>query len=180
MANEGRFVEAYKALIAPKLRHEDVCTLLRNGGVERDILTRKGFDVNMRLFESSPGYRDIILEVVSYIKRLATTEREGYKKPHGFSGANVGIPLNIIALADGTVMLNPTYYPTRTDTRVSVSNCGSLLLEKPITIRRYAEVRVKWFDLDGRQQVKTGYYPTEQHEVDHNNGILITDREAEK
>lgn len=157
-------------------KHEDYCTQLKNGGIEEDILTRRLFDVNMRLFQSSQEYNAIVLHICSYMRWCATTEKEGYKKPHGYSGANAGIPFNIIALADGRVMINPKIFWTSQDVRKVESNCGSLLLEEPITIERYSHIRCSFFDEDGMEHEIDGYLPTVQHETDHNNGILITDR----
>lgn len=157
------------------LTHTDVCTLLANDE-DKDILTRRLFDVNMRLFASSPDYRSIVLCCCEYIRELATTEREGYKKPHGFSGANAGIPFNIIALANGEVMINPAIVMDNGCYTGVKSNCGSLLLEKPIKIIRLKEILFGYYDRDGKYHSKQGFYPTVQHEIDHNNGILITDR----
>lgn len=157
--------------------HSDYCTLLSNEE-DRDILTRKGFDVNMRLYKTSSQYYEIIEQIVNYIHWGARTVKQGYKKPHGFSGANAGIPFNIIALADGTVMLNPRIID-HLGRRTSISNCGSLLLEKPIEIARHAWVRVEYYDLAGNKRYVDGFLPTVQHEIDHNLGILITDRKVE-
>lgn len=160
------------------MTHQDACTFLKNVE-DQDILTRRLFDVNMRLFRDNPKYRGLIQWVAGYIKYLATTEREGYKKPHGYSGANAGIPFNIIALADGTMMINPKIVNTWGGTKIGESNCGSLLLVKPIRVKRYANVQVNYYSLDGLPCTATGYLPTVQHEIDHNNGILITDRQVE-
>lgn len=157
-------------------RHEDFCTLLRNPE-DRDILTRPLFNVNMRLFAVNERYRAIVQHVAEYIKWCAMTEKTGYKKPHGYSGANAGIPFNIIALADGTVMLNPEII-SKGKIRTSVSNCGSLMLDTPINIYRWAQVVVRYFDLSGVTHTISGYLPTVQHEIDHNRGILITDRQV--
>ena len=156
------------------MKHEDVCTLLKNDE-DKDILTRKGFHVNMRLYSTSPVYRTIIRDSANYIWELAKTKREGYKQPHGFSGANAGIPFNIIATPE-MVMLNP-HLLTGNGTRYSYSNCGSLLLDAPIKVRRFACVTVEFFDLEGVRHELTGYYPTLQHEIDHNLGILILQRQ---
>lgn len=156
-------------------RHEDYCTLLRNGGDEQDILTRRLFDVNMRLFRCNEQYRTMVRNACRYIQRCAMTTREGYKRPHGYSGANAGIPWNIIAMRDGRVMINPRIVEA-IGRRESESNCGSLLLERPIRIWRYECVTVKYFATDGAACEVRGYLPTVQHEIDHNNGALITDR----
>lgn len=159
-------------------KHEDNCTLLRNPE-DRDILTRKLFNVNMRMFRASRRYREIVQMICDHLRWCATTEREGYKKPHGYSGANAGIPFNIIALASGIVMINPTI-DSAIGRRESFSNCGSLLLEKPIKISRFASVIVSYFDKTGEKHIVSGYLPTVQHEIDHNKGILITDREVKE
>lgn len=152
-------------------KHENYCALLRNAE-DRDILTRRLFDVNMRLFKVNSAYRGIIYRIASYILWCAQTEKEGYKKPHGYSGANAGIPFNIIATDH--VMLNPKVIKKK-GKKVSRSNCGSLLLKEPINIWRYEEITFEYWDLDGMRHEQTGYLPTIQHEIDHNNGVLITD-----
>ena len=157
---------------APK--HEDFCTLLRNGGDDADILTRKLFNVNMRLFQASKEYKEIIQHISSYLQWCATTEKVGYSKPRGYSGANAGIPFNII-VANGKLMINPVL-THQTGTRVVASNCGSLLLPEPIPIARFANIQVDYLDLAGEKKSAAGFLPTVQHEVDHNNGILIIDR----
>lgn len=159
-------------------RHEDFCTLLKNEE-DKDILTRKLFDVNVRLFSSSPAYRDIILSICGYLQWCAQTEKEGYKKPHGYSGANAGIPFNIIALADGTVMVNPKVTASNAGYTAMESNCGSLMLEDHLKIIRHKKIKVDYLGVVNEELVEmsqTGFLPTVQHEVDHNNGILITDR----
>lgn len=153
-------------------KHKDYCTLYENKE-DRDILTRPLFDVNMRLFKDNPHYRSIVFQVAKYILWCAETEKEGYKKPHGYSGANAGIPWNIIATDH--VMLNPHIIKAE-GFRKSQSNCGSLLLEEPIDIWRYGKITFEFWDLDGMRHEQTGYLPTIQHEIDHNKGILITDR----
>lgn len=157
------------------MKHTDVCTLLKNWE-DKPILTRRLFDVNMRLFQSSSGYKALVIQAANYIREMATTEKEGYKKPHGWSGANAGIPWNIVALADGTVMLNPKLTEFSSEMKKVKSNCGSLMLDEPIEIERHAHVVCKYWDLEGRLQEMHGFLPTVQHEIDHNQGILITDR----
>lgn len=73
-------------------------------------------------------------------------------------------------------MINPTYVQVGPGTRESESNCGSLLLDKPIRIRRWSRVVVDYYNRDGTKCQTEGYLPTVQHEMDHNKGILITDR----
>ena len=160
------------------MKHTDVCTILGEGGADRDILTRQNFDVNLRLLRTSRVYRGIVWACCAYLRYLAMTTREGYKKPHGFSGANAGIPFRIIALANSTVMINPVVVDHSDERRVSMSNCGSLLLAKPIAIERWTHVSVEYYDIAGNLHEVDGYLPTVQHEIDHCDGVLITDRQV--
>ncbi len=120
------------------MRHSDYCTHIKNPE-DKDVLTRKLFDVNMRLFNTSVQYQNIILSICNYIHWNTKTEKEGYKKPHGFSGANAGIPFNIIGVNRGVtdIMINPKILKTYGNKVESESNCGSLTLEKPIKIWRW-------------------------------------------
>lgn len=158
-----------------RYKHTDYCTLLRNHA-DKDILTRKLFDVNLRLYKTSRPYTHIIWDIAEYLLWCARTEKDGYKKPHGYSGANAGIPFNIIATPD-EVMLNP-HIIVATGSKIGVSDCGSLLLPKPIKVDRFSEITFEFWDLDSNRHERTGYFPTIQHEIDHNKGILITNREV--
>src|SRR5688572_4592509 len=127
---------------------------------EEDLpfLRTKLFDVNMRLFHSSEEYREIIKYCCSHIQWLALDEMEGYKKPHGMSGANAGIPFNIIAVVRNRdkeneycqIMINPKIIGHSTKQVETESNCGSIRLENPIKILRWYEVRVQWYDTEGK------------------------------
>ena len=156
-------------------RHEDYCTLFKYEE-DKDILTRPLFDVNMRLFRVNGGYRSIVQVCCDYIRECAMTSRERYKEPHGYSGANAGIPFNIIASSDGTVMINPKIIWAVGELEY-MSNCGSLMLSKPIRVKRHATICYTYFNRDGVSCEGEGCMPTVQHEIDHNNGILIWDRE---
>jgi peptide deformylase len=76
-------------------------------------------------------------------------------------------------------MINPEIIERSKDTITGKSNCGSLCLKEKVKVRRYRKVTAVWYDISGnkRQRVfdsKKGG-GTIQHEIDHNNGILITD-----
>lgn len=146
------------------------------------------YDVNMRLFGSSRTYRQIVQGCCHYLRKLALTEMAGYKLPHGMSGANIGIPFNIIGVvknrgrydADCRIMINPKIINYSQETVETLSNCGSIRLPDSIPITRSTKIGVEFFDIDGKCFIETfgrgeGAF-TIQHEVDHNNGILITDR----
>lgn len=146
------------------------------------------FDVNMRLFGSSPFYRDAVLACADVIARTALTKYRGYKLPHGTSGANVAIPFNIIVVVQnrGTpeayaqIMINPKIVAYGKETVDAESNCGSIRLKEPILVRRSKDVTVEWYDGNGVAHKKVFGREegslTIQHEVDHNRGVLITDR----
>jgi peptide deformylase len=60
------------------------------------------------------------------------------------------------------------------------SNCGSILLKEPIKIKRFKRISVAWYDVNGNyhmEDFKGQVACTIQHEIEHNLGILITDKE---
>lgn len=157
-------------------RPEDVCYL-------RTPL----LPVSIRLWGSSPGYRAVVESCIAHITKAVLTQCSGYKLPHGMSGANLGIPFNVIARAvhRGTpkaraeVMINPKIVNQSGAHLVSDSNCGSIRLAEPIKVKRRSDVLVEWWDVNRRfhrnwRDREWGSL-TIQHEVDHNLGILITD-----
>lgn len=147
-------------------------------------------NVNMRLFKTSLGYQTVVKAACDHISWLCLAGLGGYKLAHGMSGANAGIPWNIIGIARqrGTpdawceIMINPIIIGRSPAMIESQSNCGSINLPEPITVRRHARVTVEWYDIKGDYQQKTFDRTdgglTIQHEIDHNLGILITDRAA--
>lgn len=153
-------------------------------------LKTKLLPVNMRLFKSSSYYYQIIMYVCRYIKWLTLTEPDDYKLPHGMSGANAAIPFNIIGIARNRgkknayceIMINPEIIEWRDqDFEKMQSNCGSIRLKEPINVLRSPEIKVLWYDEKGVSHsrwftINQGG-ATIQHEIDHNNGILITDKQ---
>ena len=127
--------------------HEKNCTHMKYPE-DTDILTRRLFAVNMRLFNINSEYKKLVLDCCEYIKLRATTTKEGYTRPYGYSGANAGIPFNIIATREGLVLINPKIIESL-GAKESLSNCGSLTLEKPIKVTRYEYIKVSYFDLSG-------------------------------
>ncbi len=77
------------------------------------------------------------------------------------------------------IMINPEIIHINERNIETLSNCGSITLEKPIKMLRANLIRVEYFDEDGVCHLdwfdRTSGSFTIQHEVDHNNGILITD-----
>jgi peptide deformylase len=144
--------------------------------------------VNMRLFGVNAAYRELVRACCSYLRAVALTDLEGYGRPYGISGANLGIPFNIIGVvhhrglssATCEVLINPEILEYTGPLEYASSNCGSLRLPESIEVLRYANVRVRYYNEAGTLLESTfgrdgGSY-TIQHEVDHNLGILITDQ----
>ena len=106
-------------------------------------------------------------------------KKEGYTKPKGWSGANAGIPFNIIATHKLGVLINPKVWNKREPIIVN-SNCGSLTLQNSIEVTRYKYIDLLYNDVtNGDRQQLLNYCGddvfTIQHEVEHNLGILISD-----
>jgi len=148
---------------------------------DNDVLHRKLFDVNIRLFNDNKKYRKLILNMVNYTKKVAEKRFADYTPAKGISGANVGIPFNIIGFLNRNkkweFLLNPKILAKSTTKDVVKSNCGSLLLETSIKVERHKWIQLKYYDLKGEKKLEyfeDRYGRTIQHEVDHNNGILIT------
>lgn len=170
------------------MKHSDYVTHINN---KEDLVYLKSahFPVNMRLFKTSEEYRKLILLQCSYIRKHCLETKEGYKKPHGMSSANLGLSFNIIGITRNRntnreyceIMINPSYTPIEElGYNISNSNCGSLTLDKPIKVKRWQQVEVVYYDEVGRH-LKAIYDAAEcgntvQHEIDHNLGILITDK----
>jgi peptide deformylase len=146
------------------------------------------FDVNIRLFRISSAYRHLIETCCNHIRLAALEKYEDYKAPHGMSGANVAIPFNIIGIVRerGTnkqyceIMINPKILKTFGPIIETKSNCGSIRLKEPISIKRNSVIDLSWVDETGYPRTKSNIGVAEQsltiqHEVDHNIGILITD-----
>lgn len=152
------------------------------------FLRKPLFDVNMRLYRCSGNYLELIQHCCAVIDAAAQTKFEDYKKPHGTSGANLGIPFNIIAIVRNRgqedeyveTMINPKITRKYGEVVSRQSNCGSIRLKEQITIERPSLIDFEYYDQQGEWKRLEGVGPEEgsltiQHEVDHNLGILITD-----
>lgn len=81
-------------------------------------------------------------------------------------------------------MINPEIIERSVDMVETKSNCGSIKYKKKIPVRRHAAIRVEYYNSFGTRMVeeftaKNGGF-TIQHEIDHNLGILISDRFLEQ
>lgn len=166
------------------------------------FLVAKMFPVIIHLFNSSDVYKKLILDSLDYMMEVTTKKFKDYPEVKGISGANVGIPFNLVVMKvckigdavpedlDGMTikykgyhflhMINPKIEDHSSKTFKPLTNCGSLRLEREIRIERYSWVQVLFYDREGdkhRRSIDRPISGTAQHEIDHNNGVLITDRE---
>lgn len=159
---------------------------------DTSVLRKPLFPVNMRLYKTSQYFKEIIKNIANYMRWKVFAKMEDYGEIKGTSGANLGIPWSIIGVkkvfsasaAECQIFINPVITKRSTETVVVKSNCGSLRLKNPIEIKRNVWIDLEWYDLEGNKRqnrtiTRTDGGFTIQHEVDHCNGILITDRHAE-
>lgn len=150
---------------------------------QNSVLKRKLHDVNMRLYRSNEEYKNIIRRIVDFLSRVLCMRFENYDVIKGISGANLGIPFNIIVIKINNIpkqMINPKIIKSSGKQIKILSNCGSVLLTEKITVLRDEIVEVTYYDLNGDKQTEkfsreqSGF--TIQHEIDHNLGVTILDR----
>lgn len=172
-----------------RIKHLISMFLVQNGEEADDCLHRPGFDINPRLFKRNKDFNKIIHRIVDYMKMVLCIDFRDYNKLKGISGANIGIPFNIVAvLHDGVieVFINPRVTKVSRSKITILSNCGSINLPKAISVDRHAWIQVKWMDIEGRDhkehftvrnndKIGPNIAGTLQHEIDHNQGVLIID-----
>lgn len=77
------------------------------------------------------------------------------------------------------ILINPNYEPLPHTRIISdFEGCYSVS-SKAGKVPRYDEIQLKYYDEEGNvhQQIENGFYARVlQHEIDHLNGVLITDR----
>lgn len=104
----------------------------------------------------------------------------------GLAAVQVGAPKRLVVMdvRDGEgvhhrmALVNPEILEASDETEANVEGCLSMP-DYNIPVNRSARVRARYFDLEGTEHVvdATGSLAVcFQHEVDHTNGILFTDR----
>jgi len=156
--------------------------IVQNKETDDSMLHSRLFNVNMRLFNSNKKYKRLILNIISYMEKIAKKKFKDYTPAKGISGANIGIPFNIIGAKNKNdkwdFFINPKYLRRSGIRKIVESNCGSLRLEKPIKVKRCKWIKLGYYDLEGKRRIKRfngSYGYTIQHEVNHNKGILVID-----
>lgn len=155
---------------------------------DKSTLHKPSFNVNMRIFRTSPFYRQIIADVINYMDSHLSMIYEDNSTPLGISGAKLSIPWNIIGFkckGKNKFCINPKILKVSKDTTETTTNCGALRLKKDIKVLRYNLIELEYYDLKGQRIVEANIGRYEgafiiQHEVDHNLGICITDKEIKE
>ena len=113
-------------------------------------------------------------------------KREMGKDALGLAAIQIGIPSRIIGVrlrrpgyrkSHITIMLNPEITVFGPETEKKVESC--LSCARDVIVERYVEITVKYDDLQGFSHSLTfrGIQARIiQHEIDHLNGVLITDQ----
>lgn len=151
----------------------------------RNMLHNPVPDVDMRLFRSSPFYRQLIMDVVNYMDSHLSMSYEDNTAPLGISGAKLSVPWNIIGFkhkGKNKFCINPKITRYSTEGTETTTNCGALKLKQDIKVLRSNLINLEYFDLKGQRIIEKniGRYEGSfviQHEVDHNLGVTILDRE---
>ncbi|MEA3296186.1 MAG: peptide deformylase [Patescibacteria group bacterium] len=147
---------------------------------QNDMLKGKLYDVNIRLYNNNKKYNKIIKSIINLMSQILYMDFIDYPTLKGISGANIGIPFNIIIIKiENSIkqMLNPIIIKRAGKSIKITSNCGSLLLSENITIPRSEIITVTYYDLNGNKKTEeflgnnSGF--TIQHEIEHNLGITL-------
>lgn len=152
---------------------------------QSDMLSRQLFDVNIRLLKTNPVYKTLIWLNACYILWVLSREFTDYKDIKAVGAATVGVPYNIVAFrqADNKMrtLVNPKIVDASTVLISAKTNCPALMLEESIETKRPSWISIDYHDTDGnvykamKIERHQGAFSI-QHEIDHNNGILITKR----
>lgn len=136
----------------------------------------------MRLFKSNTEYQEIIIQICNYMTDIMSKKFSDYSNLLGLSGANIGIPYNIIAFVkDDRInhMINPIVVAMSKKTKTKLSNCGSINLKDKCVVSRREWIAVEYYNINGVLEQKKFTLDecggTIQHEICHNKGFLITD-----
>ena len=141
-------------------------------------------DVSIRIFLNSPNYAQLIIDCCELLENRMNATYDDFDKPLvAMSAANCGVGFNIIIVknketGDNIKMINPKIVQGF-DVCITKTNCRSIRLPEKVRIKRYKRVIVSYYDITGTLQREEYNGSTAfmiQHEVDHNNGILITDK----
>lgn len=152
-----------------------------------EILT----DPNSKLREKTSEIKQVSPEIITLIDDMVETMRK--KDGMGLAAPQVGVALKLAIVESNskekgdnpaplplTIMLNPKIISFGEIFEEQEEGCLSVP-GKEFKIIRPTEINVLYFDMQGRRhRLRAKGMPARviQHEIDHLNGILITDRFA--
>jgi peptide deformylase len=154
---------------------------------QNGTLTRKLHDVNIRLYNNNKEYCKIIKSIINLMSQILFMDFKDYPPLKGISGANIGIPFNIIGIKINSAtkhMLNPKIIKRAGKDIKLTSNCGSLLLSENAAVLRSEIIEVTYYNLNGEKKIERfsesdgGF--TIQHEIEHNSGITLLNTKKEE
>jgi peptide deformylase len=143
-------------------------------------------DVNIRLFTSNEPYRKIVLHAIEYLEWHLKCIFEDATGVKGVSGAIVGIPWNIIAYKDQSnttrVCINPKIINESNTKITTKTSCGSFITKDNVYVKRCSTIDLEFHDINGQKVLQKGITKdmggySIQHEVEHNQGICIVDKQ---
>jgi peptide deformylase len=118
-------------------------------------------------------------------KRLGMAMQESARAGRpaaGLAAPQIGESVRVFVLADyATPFINPVLTEWSEETDVAKEGCLSLPADMLVPVERSTEVAIRALDTKGNARVHrlTGFLArAAQHELDHLDGVLITDRRA--
>jgi peptide deformylase len=148
------------------------------------MLHKSAENVSMRLFRSSPFYRQIIHDIVNYMDGHLSMTFEDYTNIRGVSAVQLALPFTIIGFkhrSKNKFCINPKIITRSEAGELTETNCGSFRLEKGVKVFRHTLIDLEYHDLKGQKIIEKNIGKWEggwviQHEVDHCDGICVPDR----
>ena len=153
------------------------------------LLHQKSKDV---VFPMDPKEQKMLKDMITY---LEMSQNEKYSKQYnlrpgmGLAWVQVGVPKRAFVICneneDGTfekhIIINPEIISMSEEMIYVGEGEGCLSINREVEgiVPRHARVTVKAYDLDGKEftiRVREELSVAFQHEIDHLNGILFTDR----
>lgn len=147
------------------------------------VLTSKAEKVK---FPLQPSDKELIASMKTKMVELGGVGLAAPQVNHSKQIITIYIPEEARLLRDNVastypvhVMINPSYEPIESEGKqTDYEGCYSVS-SKAGKVPRYQTIKVHYVDEQGKehQQIETGFYARVlQHEIDHLNGVLISDR----
>ncbi len=141
---------------------------------------RKTFSCAIDVARSSDLMLDIVEDLVDTTDDLLRKRR--FSKIMGLSAVQIGHPYRVfitrLPAGESTVFVNPSVDQMSEETDVQYEGCLSFF-EFRGRVRRALRIKMSYLDLDGRrheEKFKNATARIIQHEMDHLDGVLYTER----